>query len=269
MKRIIIGLAILVLAITSISIGLIYSQNQSQTPTPSLLPKDLGKLEYKFNKDEVVVYGMEYKGKNFSDLIKESDKEINEQFVVIQKIIGKNESGFDILTALSKKEGQNYSKSAHIDYTMDKEGSINSVCRDDWFHLNQPVFPKEVTQKWEKDLTLNLGMNRPEDPQLDLKAKYLIRETVKLGNIDCLIIESEISGKKDIPDYGYVEVNDKAITYFGYKEGRVLKIDLDHNYKVSDSKNGKEIIIRNEEAHIIYNLSKEAISEDSLKNILE
>ncbi len=270
MKKIIIGLVILVLAITAISIGLIHSQNQAQTPPSSVLPKDIGKLEYKFNKDEVVVYKMR------EDITASSEHElyknlgghaIQEWYFIIKTEDVRDESYKFKIVGFSDTAGQ----LAKYDFVMTKSGVLTPLYPEYWLYLNQPRFQAEFKAEWESDVVMVFRPDALESPSLNLKVKYKFKGIERISNIDCLIIESEVNAKDYINMNGVkdlIEINNKANTYFDYKEGKVIKMDVDRHFKVTmfGEADGKEIsiVMRDEKAVTKYELSDRKFTQGQL-----
>ncbi len=273
MKRIIIGLVILVLAITIISIGLIHSQNQVQAPPPTVLPKDLGKLEYKFNKDEVVVYKM------IEDITVSSEHEYYKNagghatqewyFVIKNEDIVENQYKFLIYT-FAERAGEHMTLTRD-NFILSQNGTLTPILPEYWLFLDQPRFQDGLKEQWESTITMLFGADNTKDPSLNVKAKYSIKGVEKVSDIDCLVIEGETyvndyinkDGRKNL-----IEIHDKSLTYFAYKLGRVMKMDIDRHFKVTlfGEEDGKEIniVMRDEKATTKYELSDRKFTQTQL-----
>ncbi len=277
MKKIIIGLIVLVLAITIISIGFIHSQAQTQKPAASILPKDLGKLEYKFNKDEVVVYKMT------EDITVSSEHEyykntgghaVQEWYTImkVEDIIGDK---YNLLLGGVIELKDSYHELTKRSFTLSKFGNFDPMFPEYWLFLDQPRFQDKLKEQWESDISMLFGLDKTKDPSLDVKAKYNVKGVEKVSGIDCLVIEGETSVNDYITKDGrknLIEIHDKSLAYFAYKLGRVLKMDIDRRFKVTlfGEEDGKEIsiVMRDEKATTKYELSNRKFEKEQLDNWL-
>ncbi len=273
MKRIIIGLVILVLAITIISIGLIHSQNQVQAPPPTVLPKDLGKLEYKFNKDEVVVYRMT------EDITSTSEHEYYKNvgghatqewyFIIKNEDIVDSQYKFLIYT-FAEGAGEHMTLTRD-NFILSQNGTFTPLLPEYWLFLDQPRFQDKLKEQWESDISMLFGLDKTKDPSLNVKAKYNVKGVEKVSDIDCLVIEGETSVNDYINKDGrknLIEIHNKSLTYFAYKLGRVMKMDIDRHFKVTlfGEEDGKEvnIVMRDEKATTKYELSDRKFTKGQL-----
>ncbi|MBM3253297.1 MAG: hypothetical protein FJZ16_03470 [Candidatus Omnitrophica bacterium] len=262
-KKIILSLVIFIFSLFSLLSCI------AQEQASSVLPKDLGKLEYRFNKDEVVVYKttQDITVTSENEYLKKAGGHAVENWYTIMKTEDATDEQYKfIVVGFSDKVGE----LARRNFILTKDGTFEPTLTDYWFFLNCPKFPREIKKEWEAPIVMIFGLDRTKDPLINIKAKYKIKGTEKLSNIDCLIIESELTAKEtvDIGNDGIkdeVELQDKATTYFAYKEGRVLKIDLSRRYKITAAyEQGKNMVMRDEYATAKYELSDRKFTQTQL-----
>ena len=127
-----------------------------------------------------------------------------------------------------------------------------------WFQINQPVFPKKNKEQWESSLAIKPYNKGPKDPTIDTIAKYKVMGTTKINGKECLIIDSHISFKEIIKGKSRnneIELVDTATTFFDYKAGRVIKMDIDYHYKITAIDGDTRLVIRDEKATLKHELS--------------